>query len=143
MKLGQRNEAIGCNPTIFPHSDVILSQVLYGRYSAVVDASTYSISVEPTQMITHTWVSLIWFMAFNIPILGTQCWVQVSHLPWQAATENPFLYFSVWNALPFEGNHSGEMSLENNSIQALDWARDAISWAKVVFLEHDGFLGPL
>jgi hypothetical protein len=39
MKSGRQNEAIGSDPTVFAHSDAILSQMHSGGHSAVVDAS--------------------------------------------------------------------------------------------------------
>jgi hypothetical protein len=41
MMLGCQNEDIGSDPTTFPHSDVILSQMCSGGHSAVVNASKF------------------------------------------------------------------------------------------------------
>jgi hypothetical protein len=41
MKFGRQNECIGSDPTVFPRSDVILSHLHSGGYSAVVDCSKF------------------------------------------------------------------------------------------------------
>ena len=46
MKSGRQNEAIGSDPTVFPRSDVILSQMYSGGYSTVVDASKFFYQFE-------------------------------------------------------------------------------------------------
>ena len=46
MKSGRQNEAIGSDPTVFPRSDGILSQMYSGGYSTVVDASKFFYQFE-------------------------------------------------------------------------------------------------
>jgi hypothetical protein len=58
MKLGRQNEAIGSDPTVFPRSDVILSQMYSGGFSTVVDASKlfYQFKTHPVE---HKYLGLI------------------------------------------------------------------------------------
>jgi hypothetical protein len=51
MKSGRQNEAIGSDPTVFPRSDVILSQMYSGGCSTVVDASKcfYQFETHPAE----------------------------------------------------------------------------------------------
>jgi hypothetical protein len=41
MRRGGQNDAIGADPTVFPKPGVILDQLYYGGFSAVVDASKF------------------------------------------------------------------------------------------------------